>query len=114
MYLSDISIFTQEIYGGLDVEQNLQSTLYAFNIQSSTWSIVTPSGTAPAARSDHAVVTTGGIMWIVGGAVAIGKSGELWAYNSFDNSWTDFTKGNPLNPAVSGHTAYWTTIGKLQ
>lgn len=75
-------------FGGRDGE-TVYDDLWAFDLETDSWSVVTPEGDTPPARFGHNAV------WVeeIGLVVFAGQGGstfynDLWAYDPGENTWT--------------------------
>jgi hypothetical protein len=94
------------IFGGLDVGGPKNDT-WALTLQPvPAWSLVSPQGALPAARSDHIAVydPVGDRMLVFGGHTDPGLAGDVWALSFSDPiQWTQLAPGGTLPAARLSH-----------
>jgi hypothetical protein len=73
-----------------------QGDLWAFDVKTTTWTELVPSGTAPSARSDTSLMyqSTTQTLYLFGGKTAAGASAETWSYDLGNNQWTQLEAQN--------------------
>ncbi len=82
--------------------------LYAYDNSQSAWSLLSPSGTAPAGRIGHSAAATSDKMYVFGGRDGSGTYHDLYSYdpsNGSSGAWTQLSPSGPAPSARSGHTA---------
>jgi N-acetylneuraminic acid mutarotase len=73
-----------------------QGDLWSFDLKSNTWTELVPTGPAPSARENPALVVeprTGGL--ILFGGNAGGPVNDLWKYDPAANTWNEITLAGP-------------------
>jgi hypothetical protein len=97
---------TMLVFGGSDHNFQALNELWCYSATAQAWSLLTPSGAAPAGRYYHAAAwgpsqkkmfVSGGVS---GGAdLPTGVMGDLWVYDARENSWYE------LAPSSAGIAA---------
>jgi N-acetylneuraminic acid mutarotase len=88
------------VFGGYDGTTYYNDT-WAYDVADNTWTALTPSGVAPAARQGHSLVydPASKKMILFGGYSGTAQFNDTWAYDPARNSWTDLKPAGAL-PAV--------------
>jgi hypothetical protein len=84
-----------------------QGDLWAFDMQTQTWTELAPAGPVPAPRSNPSLVYDGASkrLLLYGGKTAEGASGESWRYDLATNTWARFENDGAPGPRSSQGTA---------
>jgi N-acetylneuraminic acid mutarotase len=97
------------VFGGYADPDGYTSELWGYRPEERRWTVRAPEGAAPAGRSRHSAVwdTASGRMLVFGGYVGgVDYLGDLWAYESSRNAWTQLTP-SPMPLARADHMAIW-------
>jgi N-acetylneuraminic acid mutarotase len=97
------------IYGGYRDPDGYTSELWSYHPEERRWRARTPDGAAPPGRSRHSAVwdAVGGRMLILGGFVGgVDYLGDMWAYESSRDAWTQLTP-SPMPLPRADHMAVW-------
>lgn len=83
-----------------------QGDLWAFDLDTAMWTELTPTGAAPAARSNPAMLYDPGSqsLLLFGGKTAHGADAESWRYSLSDNAWAQIETEQSPSPR-SSHAA---------
>ncbi|MBI2448145.1 hypothetical protein HYV44_01095, partial [Candidatus Microgenomates bacterium] len=107
------------LFGGYKDPPAVLNDLWEFNITTSTWTQLSPTGGPPATRYYQSAVwdTANSKILVFGGCdsvVAMTCYNTVWAYNPVANTWAEYsapTGGPPT--ARNGHSAVWNTGNNL-
>jgi N-acetylneuraminic acid mutarotase len=97
------------IFGGYVDTDGYTSELWGYRPEERRWVARTPEGMAPAGRSRHSAIwdAVGGRMLVFGGYIGgVDYLGDLWAYESGRNAWTQLTP-TPMPLPRADHMAVW-------
>lgn len=77
------------MFGGRDSSANYYNQLWNYNLSTNKWTLLSPSGTLPTARSEHAMFYYNGLIYIYGGWNGTTYYDDLYSYNpTSGNAWT--------------------------
>jgi len=79
------------MFGGRDSIANYYNQLWNYNLSTNKWTLLSPSGTAPATRSEHAMFYYNGLIYIYGGWNGTTYYDDLHSYNPTTNTWATIT-----------------------
>lgn len=99
------------VFGGSVENVGPVNELWSYSPAADSWTLLTPAGAAPAARTAHSSVWASPIncMLIFGGRTAAGDVNDVWQYCPQTNQWTQISVlGTPPSPR-RGATAVWDT-----
>ena len=99
---------------GTAIDEKLLNDLYKFDCETSTWSLVTCSGSVPCPRSFQSMVaTTSGLLFVFGGCPATGRLADLHQLDTKTGLWSRLPSGEmegrggtPLALAQDGSALY--------
>ncbi|EFJ44314.1 kelch repeat protein [Volvox carteri f. nagariensis] len=94
---------TLYIFGGrsgLDMGEGASNDLYAFDLETSTWSQLQPKGDLPPKRSYHTMTAVGTKLYVFGGCGEEGRLNDLHEYDVTTETWRPLAK--PPAEAVPG------------
>jgi Galactose oxidase, central domain len=85
-----------------------QGDLWAFDLKTSAWTELRPSGAAPAARSNAALVYEAATqtLFLFGGKTEDGASADVWSYDLGRNMWMQLEQGGGPGARSSQATSY--------
>jgi hypothetical protein len=89
------------LFGGYD-GTTYYSTLYAYDVPTNTWSLISPAGgRTPAGRFRHAFAydSTNNVFLLYGGENGSGILGDTWVFNPTTRTWTELTP--PQSPPIA-------------
>ena len=79
---------------GTAIDEKLLNDLYKFDCETSTWSVVTCSGSVPCPRSYHSMVAThSGLLFVFGGCPAEGRLADLHQLDTKTGVWSQLPSG---------------------
>ena len=105
------------LFGGREgtaIDERLLNDLYRFDCETSTWSLVSSSGSLPCPRSYHSMVAaTCGTLYVFGGCPAAGRLADLHQLDTKTGLWSQLPSGEmegrggtPLALAQDGSSLY--------
>jgi len=85
-----------------------QGDLWAFDLKTTTWTELIPSGVAPSARSNASLVyeATTQTLYLFGGKTDGGANAETWSYDLDKNQWTQLEGQKAPSARSSQATGY--------
>ena len=97
------------VFGGRVADSPFMNDLHAYNTQTNTWSVLSPSGTPPTGRFGHTAVIdiTTRTMYIYGGisTATPAVTNDLHSYNAGSDEWSALSPSGSLPPVTYGHNA---------
>jgi cysteine-rich repeat protein len=102
------------LFGGSDFP--LDGETWEYDGATATWTQVTPSGSSPSPRYQHAMAydASRGRVVLFGGSDAGGLDGETWEYDGATATWTQVTPtGSSPSPRESHAMAYDAVRGRV-
>ena len=95
------------VFGGRVAGYTYMNDLHAYNTETNAWSVLSPSGTTPAARFGHTALMdiTTRTMYVYGGAIEGAVTNDLHSYNIGSDEWSALSPSGALPPTTYGHTA---------
>ena len=80
---------------GTAIDEKLLNDLYKFDCETSTWSVVTCSGSVPCPRSYQSMVadSDSGLLFVFGGCPAAGRLADLHQLDTKTGVWTQLPSG---------------------
>eukprot|EP01089_Gocevia_fonbrunei_P014126 TRINITY_DN3803_c0_g1_i3.p1 TRINITY_DN3803_c0_g1~~TRINITY_DN3803_c0_g1_i3.p1 ORF type:complete len:327 (-),score=67.01 TRINITY_DN3803_c0_g1_i3:46-1026(-) len=107
IYDGDDSNNRMIIFGGAEGTESgglaHSNTLHEYNIDTNTWTKLSPSGVPPP-RWFHIAVKIGRVMYMYGGIGTSQFFGDLWTYHLDENKWSELKpKGD--NPLTRSHAS---------
>jgi hypothetical protein len=94
------------VFGGATPMAFANNDLWSLDLTSLAWTKLTPGGTLPPARNNHAAVYDAAHQRLVihGGMISSSVAlSDTWVYDLVANTWTQVALGNPKPAARSGH-----------
>ena len=79
---------------GTAIDEKLLNDLYKFDCETSTWSLVTCTGSVPCPRSFQSMVATdSGLLFVFGGCPAAGRLADLHQVDTKTGVWSQLPSG---------------------
>lgn len=103
------------VFGG-GGDSGLLGELWRYQANTNAWTLLTPAGPTPTARSGHSAVwiPSSGQMLVFGGSASTGEVNDLWSYRPATNTWTQLAPTGVLPHVRTSHQAAWdATSGQM-
>ena len=102
---------------GVSMGEGALNDMYVLDTSSFAWTLVSPEGAVPEARSFHKMVGTEKGLYLFGGCAAVGRLNDFWFYSIADSQWTQLPsppatpRGGPSLSATSSNTHVYLATG---
>ncbi|CAL1409672.1 unnamed protein product [Linum trigynum] len=78
------------VFGGRDTEHNELNELYAFDTETSQWTLLSSGDAGPANRSYHSTAADDRHVYVFGGCGVDGRLNDLWGYDVVEGKWVGY------------------------
>jgi len=95
---------TAFFYAGFSAQFAELDDLWAFDLDTNTWTEVQTRGERPASRSNSGFAAWEGQLWVTGGHASIDVTADTWRFDIGAGSWVKLDPAG--SPSVNSHYAY--------